>query len=330
MNEQVKPRGMAQHWPIAALALAVVVIFLVALVTFQVKETEYAVIKTFGKAKVDAGGNIIQYSPGLHVKWPFIDQVWRHDKRLQCYELTTGHLEQIITRDQYQIVVSTYVLWRVGDPGLFLKRLKSTEEVEEKLDAVVRNCRNSIIPQHNFTELINTETSEHKIAQIEREMLAAISKTTMEDFGIEVTRVGFRQIGFPELVTTKVFDRMRAERESKSERHIAEGRSEAQRIRSEADRKASEILAQAEAESKRIRGDGDESAAKHYAVFQQNPDLALFLRNLEALKVSLSDRDTLILDTDTPPYTLLKQGAASIPSADSQAKAATARAAAAQ
>ncbi|HPY89797.1 MAG TPA: hypothetical protein PLT23_03660, partial [Lentisphaeria bacterium] len=92
-------------------------------------------------------------------------------------------------------------------------------------------------------------------------------------------------------------------------------------IRSEADRKASEILAQAEAESKRIRGEGDEAAAKHYAVFQKNPDLALFLRNLEALKVSLSDRDTLILDTDTPPYTLLKQGAASIPANAPQPKA---------
>ncbi|MGI6356566.1 MAG: protease modulator HflC [Lentisphaeria bacterium] len=327
MSEQVKTHGILHHWPIASLALVVVIIFLVALVTFQVKETEYAVIKTFGKAKVDADGNIIQYAPGLHLKRPFIDQVWRHDKRLQCYELTAGHLEQIITRDQYQIVVSTYVLWRVGAPGLFLKRLKSTEEVEEKLDAVVRNCRNSIIPQHNFTELINTETSEHKIAQIENEMLAAISKTMMEDFGIEVTRVGFRQIGFPELVTTKVFDRMKAERESKSERHIAEGKSEAQRIRSEADRKASEILAQAEAESKRIRGEGDEAAAQHYAVFQQNPDLALFLRNLEALKVSLSDRDTLILDTDTPPYTLLKQGAANIPTSAPQPKAATSPAA---
>lgn len=310
MDAKTKTHGLFQHWPIAALALVVVVIFLVAMVTFQVKETEYAVIKTFGKAKVDSNGEIVQYSPGLHLKWPFVDQVWRHDKRLQCYELTTGHLEQTITRDQFQIVVSTYVLWRVGDPGLFLKRLKSTEEVEEKLDAVVRNCRNSIIPQHNFTELINVKTSEHKIEQIEQEMQKMISETTMKDFGIEVTKVGFRQIGFPELVTTKVLDRMKAERESKSERHIAEGKSEAQRIRSEADRKASEILAQAEAESKRIRGEGDELAAKHYAVFQQDPKLAIFLRNLEALKVSLSDRDTLILDTDTPPYTLLKQGAA--------------------
>ena len=309
MSEEVKEHGIKHHWPIVALACAVVVIFMVAMMSFQVKETEYAVIKTFGKAKVGADGEIITYSPGLHFKWPFIDQVWRYDKRVQCYELTKGHLEQLTTKDQYQIVVSTYVLWKVGKPDIFLKRLKSAEEVDEKLDATVRDSRNSIIPMHNFSELVNTETGESKMDIIEKAMLDDVKKKTMEDFGIEVTKIGFRQIGFPEMVTTKVFDRMRAERENHSEKLLAEGKSEAQRIRSEADRKAAETISQAEAEAKKIRGEGDELAAKNYAVFRKNPELALFLRNLEALKISLTDKDTLILDTDTPPFTLLKPGA---------------------
>jgi membrane protease subunit HflC len=314
MSEQQTERGLKQHWPVTLLALLVVAIFMVALMTFQVKETEYAVIKTFGKAKVDSSGAIIQYEPGLHFKWPFVDQVWRHDKRLQCYELTVGQEEQIITKDEFQIVVSTYVLWRIGDPGLFLRRLNSTEEAETTLDAVVRNSRNSILPQHNFSELVNTNAKESKMEEIEEAMLASVQKKALEEFGIEVTRIGFRKLSFPEMVTSKVFDRMRAERESKSERFLAEGKSEAQRIRSEADRKAAELLAQAEAEAKRIRGEGDEAAARYYAVFQKNPDLALFLRNLEALKVSLGNQDTLILDTNTPPFTLLKPGASQLPS----------------
>ena len=126
MSENVQAveekRGLSQHWPVALLALAVVLIFAIAMMTFQVKETEYAVVKTLGKAKVDEAGQIITYEPGLHFKWPFVDQVWRHDKRLQCYELTKGQIEQITTKDQYQIVVSTYILWKVGDPGLFMKR----------------------------------------------------------------------------------------------------------------------------------------------------------------------------------------------------------------
>ena len=312
MSEEKQGHGIGHHWPIVGLACLVVVIFLVAMMSFQVKETEYAVIKTFGKSKVDANGQIITYPPGLHFKRPFVDSVWRFDKRLQCYELTKGHLEQLTTKDQYQIIVSTYVFWRVGDPGKFLKRLKSVEEVEEKLDAAVRDSRNSIIPMHNFSELVSTETSDSKMAEIENAMLSDVSKKTMEDFGIEVTKIGFRQLGFPETVTTKVFDRMRAERENHSQRLLAEGLSEAQKIRSEADRKASEIRSQAEADAKRIRGEGDEIAAKHYAVFQKNPDLAIFLRSLDALKNSLGAQDTLILDTDTPPFTLLKPNAATL------------------
>jgi len=303
------PKTVSRHWPVITLAILVVLIFVASMITFQVNETEYAIIKTFGKAKVDANGNVTPYPPGLHFRRPFIDQVWRHDKRIQCYELTKGQHEQITTKDEYQVIVSTYILWKVGDPAVFLRRLKSTADAEDKLDAVVRNSRVEIIPQHNFSELVNTQTSEAKMAAIENEMLAKVKETAMKEYGIDVIRIGFRQLGFPEAVTSKVFDRMRAERASKSEKYLAEGKSEAQRIRSEADRKANAIIAQAEADAKRIRGQGDEAAAKYYAVFNKNPELARFLRSLEALKVSLGENDTLILDTDTPPFSLLKSGA---------------------
>lgn len=300
--------GLRQHWPVATLALAVVLIFAVAMMTFQVKETEYAVVKTLGKAKVDESGEIITYEPGLHFKWPFVDQVWRHDKRLQCYELTRGQIEQITTKDQYQIVVSTYILWKVGDPGLFMKRFKTTSEAQKKLDSLVRTSRNSILPQHNFSDLVSVNRGA-EIEQIEAEMLESVGREAMKEYGISVARVGFRQLGFPESVTTKVFDRMAAERRSRSEALLASGNSQALQIRSDAERKAAEILAVAEAEAKEIRGQGDEEAAKHYAVFKENPELAMFLRNLDALKETLNEKDTLILDTSTPPFHLFKAGA---------------------
>lgn len=307
MSDKSSP--VSKHWPVVTLALLVVVIFIVAMVSFQVEETEYAIVKRFGKPRSDSNGKIIEYQPGLHLRIPFVDQVWRHDKRLQCYELEIGKFEQLTTKDQQQIVVSTYVLWRVGDPGLFMRRLESTHKAEENLEAIIRNSRAEVIPQHNFSELVNVNTSEAKMQEIEEQMLARVKNTAMKEYGIEITRVGFRQLGFPEAVTTKVFDRMKAERANKAEKLLNEGKSEAQRIRSEADRQASDILAEAEAEAKRIRGQGDETAAKFYAVFSQNPELAKFLRSLEALKISLGENDTLILDTETPPFTLFKANA---------------------
>ena len=303
-----KRRDLSQHWPVIALALLVVGIFTAWLVTFQVKETEVAIVKTLGRPK-QANGEVRIYGPGLHMKWPIIDEVWRHDHRLQCYELTKGRVEQITTSDDYQIVVSTYVLWRVGDPALFLKRVNTTEEAENNLDAVVRNSRNNVLPRHELSELINVDPDKSKIAEIEQEMLEDLKDTALDEYGIEVTYLGFKHLGFPEKVSTKVFDRMRAERSRKSQKYLAEGAREAQRIRAEADRKVSDILAQAQAESKRVRAEGDEQAAKHYAVFQKNPELAAFLRKLDSLRLTLSEKTTLVVDTNTPPYDLFLPGA---------------------
>ena len=102
-----KQKMISRHWPVVLLALVVVVIFCTVMVTFQVKQTEYALLKTYS-------GELVEYGPGLHFRWPFINSVWRHDNRIQCYELAIGHDEQYMTSDNRQIVISTYVLWKVG------------------------------------------------------------------------------------------------------------------------------------------------------------------------------------------------------------------------
>lgn len=306
-------RDVLQHWAVIVLAIVVVGIFAVALVTFEVKETEFAVVKRFGSSRRNADNSVRVYKPGLHVKIPFIDEVWKHDNRLQCYELKKGQVEQVQTRDEYQVVVTTFVLWRVGDAGLFLKRVDSTAEAENKLDAVVRNSRNIVLGRHDLSELINTDASQVRLEGIENEMLTDLEETARQEYGIEVVHLGFKHLGFPEKVTTKVFDRMKAERKRHSQRYLAEGEREAQRIRAAADREVSDILAQAQAQSKQIRAEGDEQAARYYSVFQQDPDLAAFLRKLDSLRLTLSRKTTLVVDTNTPPYDLLLPGATRLP-----------------
>jgi len=160
-----------------------------------------------------------------------------------------------------------------------------------------------------LTDLINIDPTKVKIQAIEKEILDGIQGIAMDKYGINVTNVGFKHLGFPELVTTKVFDRMKAERDRKSEKYRAEGKRDAQKIKSEADLQASAKLVQAEAEAKRIRAEGDRSAAEYYAVFGKNPELAAFLRKLESLRQTITEKTTLILDTRTPPYDLLLPGA---------------------
>jgi len=297
-----------RHWPAMGLGIVVATIFVVVFITFEVDETEHAVLMILGKAKTETvnGKKVAKvYQPGLHLRAPYpFGKVWTQDKRLQCYELEKGKVEQVQTKDDYQIIVTTYVLWKVGDPVLYMKRINTVKTAENKLDELVRNSRNSVLGRHELGELINVDPEKGRIHEIEDEILAALGQEAIDKYGINVEFLGFKHLGFPEKVSSKVFERMKAERQRKSEEYRAEGKRDAEKIRAEADLKVSQITAKAEAESKRIRAEGDKAAAEHYAVFREKPELAVFLRKLESLRKTLSEKTTLVLDTQTPPYDL--------------------------
>lgn len=308
-------RTWVQHWPVVLLGILVALIFLMVLVAFEVKETEHAIVMTFGEPKAEVVDGVTKtklYDPGLHWKWPYpIDTVWRHDNRLQCYELKRGQVEQIQTADDYQIVVTTYVLWRIDKdaPELFLKRLNTTANAEEVLDKLTRHHRNIALGRHKLSELINVDPEKVRIDQVADEILASLQADAKSNYGIEVTHLGFKHLGFPEKVSAKVIARMKAERNRKSAEYRAEGKRDAEIIRARADLEVRELLAKAEGEAKLIRAEGDKTAAQYYAVFRKNPELAAFLRKLDALRLTLSEKTTLVLDTNTPPYDLLRRGA---------------------
>ena len=298
MKDEKQQKLISKHWPVVLLALVVVAIFIVVMVTFQVKETEYALLKTYS-------GELVEYGSGLHFRWPFINSIWRHDKRIQCYELAVGHDEQYMTSDNQQIVISTYVLWKVGDPKVFLRSLDSTDAAERKLSDEVRGARSAIISRYAFSAMVSERDGASVLEKIEDEMRAAIHDSVLKQFGIDIVRIGFRQLGFPAAVTQNIFAAMVSEREAKAKKFEMEGQAEAEKIRSDANTKAQKLLAMAQAEATKIKGEGDAKAAEAYRVFAQNPELASFLRNLDALKGSLGEKDTLILDTTTAPFNLL-------------------------
>ena len=308
-----KKREFMQHWPVIALALVVLGIFLAACVSFQVQEYEVAIVKTFGEARKDADGRDIIYKPGLHWQWPApIDQVWRHDNRLQCYELDTGQIEQIQTKDDYMIMVTTFVLWRVGDPGLFMRAVNTSARAEDGITDLVRSSRGEVFGQRLLSQLIQVRdlgmtaaTKDGELAEIEAEILSDVKGQALDDFGIEIVHIGTKHLGFPEEVTGKVFSRMVAERGRKAQEHISEGESRATEIRAEADRRRRDLESTAEAKAKRIRGEAEGLAAREYAAFAKNPELAIFLRQLDALDKTFGERDTLILDTNSPLFSIL-------------------------
>lgn len=295
---------LIEHWPLLLIAVFALV-FLVSLMLFQVQTTEYAVVKRFGQTVGTA-------SPGLHLKWPWpIDEVWRHDNRIQIFEGAEGIIEEVYTRDEQNVLVTIYLGWKVSeeDTVLYMKSVTNQDEAEDQLTGLIRNFKHSIIGDYNFNQLVNIDPEKVKITEIEQRLQDEIGKSAKELFGIDVQFVGIKHIGLPESVTQQVFDRMRAERDRIARNITSQGEAEAATIRAEASSKAAAAIAAGEAEATRIRAQAAADAASAYAKFNQNEQLALFLKKLEAAQQTLASNTTLVLDTSTPPFDIFSEKA---------------------
>ena len=56
-----------------------------------------------------------------------------------------------------------------------------------------------------------------------------------------------------------------------------------------------------------IKGQGDADAAQYYALLEEEPEFAMYLRNLEALPLILGDNSTFVVPMDADPFKLLKE-----------------------
>ncbi len=273
------------------------IVFLALLFLFQVRQTDVAVVTTFGRATRPIT------EPGLYLKWPWpIQNVTRLDKRLQSLE---GPFEETLTKDLRNLLVEVFVGWRIADPALFYTRFNgSIPSAARSLENILSASKIAAVGRHNFADFVSPDPSAVKFDEIEKEIVTAVDADA-RPLGIEVDFARIKRIGLPESVTEKVFDRMKAERNKEVERLRAEGEAQAARIRSQADVERDKLLAAADAESRRIRGEGEAEAAKWFAVFQQEPVLANFILRLNAIEASLKDRATLIVDPRSPPWDLL-------------------------
>lgn len=283
----------------------VVLIFAAMLFAFQVRQTEVVIVTTLGRY-----ARSIE-EPGLYFRLPWpIQNVHRYDNRVRNLE---KKYEQTTTADGRIIVIDVFLGWRVKDPRKFLELFgDNLTEAERNLEIQLRTAKNNTVGNHPLADFISVDPQSLRFDQIEAEMLREIRAATT-NFGVEIVLLGIKQIGLPESITTKVFDRMKAERERLVKQFQGEGERESIRIRSEADRRREEILAEAEGQARKILGEAEASAAARLKTFEQNPELAVFLLKLDALEQSLKERATLVLDPRTPPFDLLQNATTAPP-----------------
>jgi membrane protease subunit HflC len=282
-----------------------VLIFALLLFVFQVRQSETAVVATFGKPT-----GTPYTSAGAYFKWPWpVQKVYKYDQRVQNFE---DKYSQALTADSTMLMTSIYVGWKISDARQFLQVFPGDPSVslpnaQGKLEDMLRTAKSAIIGKHPLSDFVNANPQDLKFDAIENEIEQVVQDELRTlNYGIEIKFLGFKKIGLPESVTQTVFDRMKSERQVLISLAENTGKSEAQKIQSAADADAAKTIANAQATATRIRAEGEAEAAKTLPIFEQNPDLAVFLLRIDAIKQSLNQRSTLFFDERIPPFDLFR------------------------
>jgi membrane protease subunit HflC len=300
---------MKRSLPSIIAAVAIVLILVLHMVTYQVRFNEVALVTTFGKVTQPVNGVSpdVKTEPGLYFKWPWpIQQVTILDNRIQ---LSQAVGTETPTRDRKNVIVTTAVGWSIADPYTFYIKNTDSKDAETKLLNRIRNDQAAVIARYDFANFVSTDQDELKFDEIEREILKAVQDTppSVRDLlGVEVRYVGLEGLALPKTITTAVFEAMKKEREAEAARYTSEGASEANRIKAEAESIAGTILAFADRQAEQIIAEGKARAAAYNETFKKDEELAVFLLEMDYLGKILKDRSTIVLDAQ-PPFDLLKE-----------------------
>ena len=233
----------------AMTALIVVVAVLVVGTSslFTVQQTQLAIRTQFGEIMGS------DYGPGLHFKWPFIDQVARFERRVVTQNYAG---ETFLTNENRGLLVDFYIKWRVADAAKYFRATGGNEEAAgQRLADIVKDGIKNAVAQRTLQEIVSAERT-----AFTGDMYGRASKT-VENLGLELVDVRVQRIDLPEDVASRVYASMQQSFERLARQLRSEGEKDALRIRAEADRKRTEILSVAARDSLKIRGDADSRAA---------------------------------------------------------------------
>ena len=273
---------------IVAILVLVVLVLLGANSFFVVGEGQGALLLQFGR--------IVQadYTPGLHVKLPVIQQVLHFDKRILSLDAPP---ERYFTSDKKSVNVDFYVKWRIADNAAYYRATGGDQlQAEQRLLPIVKDVLRFEFNARTLQELIAGGRKD-----ITERVLQQSDASARGNLGVAVVDVRIQRIDLPDEVSESVYKRMKAEQLQLATQLRYTGQEAAEKIKADADRQALVLRADAERDAAKVRGEGDAEAAAIYAqAYGQDPEFFAFYRSLEAYRKSFAGgNNVLILKPDS-------------------------------
>lgn len=281
---------------ITSIIVAIIAIWLVSTTIFIVEQRQSAIVFALGEVKQ------VVTEPGLHFKLPPpFQNVIYIDKRIQT--LDTPDADRFITAEKKNVLVDSFVKWRIVDPRLYFISFGGDERrAQDRLSQIVKAALNEEITKRTVREVISGERGKVMDA-IQRKVA-----TEAKQIGAEIIDVRLRRVDYVDQINNSVYDRMKSERARVANELRSTGAAESEKIRADADRQRVVLLAEAYRDAEKIRGAGDAKASQVYAqAFGQNPEFFKFYRSLEAYRASFKNRhDLMVVDPNSEFFKYFK------------------------
>ena len=273
----------------------IVLLILLSLSTFTVDQREFALVFRLGEIVS------VKKDPGLYFKTPIVENVRFFDKRILTYE--SDQPERFITSEKKNVLVDSYIKWRIMDPAKYYVSVNGDErQAERRITQTVNDGLRAEFGKRTIQEVVSGQRSE--IMGILQERADSESRL----IGVEILDVRLRRVELPEEVSESVYQRMNAERKSVANELRSQGFADSEKIRAVAEKERDIIITEAYKDAQKIKGEGDASASRIYAeAFSKNQDFYDFFRSLEAYRKSFKGKDDiLVLDPDSDFFKFLK------------------------
>ena len=263
---------------------------------FIINEMQRAVLLEFGAVvRTDI-------EPGLHVKWPFINEVMKFDARVLTSDAPP---ERFLTLEKKAVIVDSFAKFRIDNVATYYTATSGDETRAEQLlkQRINTGLRNEI-SKRTLHEVVSGERD-----QLMHVLTNAINEVARLELGVSVVDVRVKRIDLPPEVSQSVYNRMNTERDIEAREHRAKGQELAVGISADAEKQREVIMAEAYSSAEQTRGEGDaEAAATYAAAFTKDKEFYKFYRSMNAYRAAFSNKsDVLIIQPDSDFFKYMNQ-----------------------
>jgi membrane protease subunit HflC len=280
--------------PVAAVLIALLLVASSAL--FTVDQRQNAIVFQLGEVKE------VIVKPGLHFKWPLIQNVRLFDMRILTFD--DAEPLRFITSEKKPVLVDSFVKWRIVDVKQYYVSVQGDElRAATRLKQTISGGLQNEFNKRTVHEVVSGERD-----KIMEEVREKADSELRRDLGVELVDVRLKRVDLPQEVSESVYRRMEAERKRIANDLRSTGGAEAEAIRADADRQREVILANAYRDAQKTKGEGDAKSASTYArAFSENAEFYAFYRSMEAYRSTFRGKnDLMVLEPSSDFFRYLK------------------------